>query len=62
MSTLPPKADIPSCPSDVRYVPIADIRTNLVCQLFDHLVGAGEQRGRDRESKCLGGIEVDHHL
>ena len=28
---------------DVRFVPIADIGTNLVCQLFDHLIGAVEQ-------------------
>jgi hypothetical protein len=27
--------------------------------LFDHLVGAGEQRGRHSEAERLGGLEVD---
>src|SRR6516225_11529505 len=30
--------------------------------LFDHLVGAGEQRWRDVEAKRFGGLEVDHKL
>src|SRR5262245_27037003 len=29
---------------------------------FDHLVGAGEQRGRHGEAERLGGLEVDHQL
>ena len=39
----------------VRFVPIADIAA-----LFDHLVGAGEQRWRNGEAERLGGLEVDH--
>jgi hypothetical protein len=39
MSALPPKADIDGRRLDVRFVPKADIS-----QLFDHLVGAREQR------------------
>jgi len=31
-------------------------------QLFDHLVGGGEQCGRDRQSKRLGGFEVNDQL
>src|SRR6266487_2669781 len=27
---------------------------------FDHLVGGGEQRGRNGEAESLGGLEVDH--
>ena len=26
---------------------------------FDHLIGSGEQRGRDREADGLGGLEID---
>src|SRR5436190_11083761 len=29
---------------------------------FDHLVGAAEQRQRDREAERLGGLEVDYQL
>jgi hypothetical protein len=39
MSALPPKADIAERDGNVRFVPKADIS-----QLFDHLVGAREQR------------------
>ena len=29
---------------------------------FDHLVGAGEERGRDCQAECLCGVQVDHQL
>src|SRR5208282_338320 len=31
-------------------------------QLFDHLVGGGEQRGRNFKTKRLRGLKVDHQL
>ena len=37
--------------------PKADIR--IATDLFDHLVGAGEQRGRHVEAHRLRGLEVD---
>jgi hypothetical protein len=46
MSALPPKADMCSAPAHVRFVPEADIGTNLASKLFDHLVGAGKECGR----------------
>ena len=48
MSALPPKADMCSATSDVRFVPIADMPA-----LFDHLVGAREYGRRNCEAQCL---------
>ena len=31
-------------------------------ELFDHLVGAKQNRWGYREAECLGGLEVDNHL
>ena len=30
--------------------------------LFDHLIGAAEQRDRESKAECLGGLEVDDKL
>src|SRR5262249_58065161 len=30
--------------------------------LFDHLVGAGDERGRHGETKRLGGLEIDNEF
>src|SRR5262245_37639745 len=44
MSALPPKADMCSAPTHVRYGPIADSCSAAKRSLFDHLVGAAEKR------------------
>ena len=51
MSALGSKADMGQRELDVRFVPEAAIG-----QLFDHLVGAGEQRGRHGEAERLSGL------
>jgi hypothetical protein len=55
LSALLPKADICSALAHVRFVPEADITV-----LFDHLVGAREERGWDSEAERFRGLEVDH--
>ena len=37
-------------------------RKRTLRQLFDHLIGAVEQRWWDGETERLGGLEVDHKL
>src|SRR5215471_2374678 len=55
MSALPPKADMCSALDHVCYGPKADIG-----YLFDHFVGAGEQRWRHGKTERLGSLGVDH--
>src|SRR6516225_4337389 len=61
MSALPPKADIAerlACPLCAK----SGHMHRSKYPLFDHLVGAGEQRLRHREAERLCGLEVDRQL
>jgi hypothetical protein len=51
------EADIKRTSREIRNVPIPE-----VAALFDHLVGADEQRRWNREAHCLGRLEIDDHL
>ena len=63
MSALPPKADIAlhrsECPLCAKS---GHLQCNKETPLFDHLVGGGDQRLRDGQTKRLCGLEIDHKL
>jgi hypothetical protein len=41
---------------------IGDICSAANCALLDHLVGEREQRWRNFDAECLGGLAIDHQL
>src|SRR5262245_25360883 len=61
-TALPPKADIAERNHHVRFVPKGDIRSAAKSRLFNHLVGAREQRRRHVDAKHLRSLEIDHQL
>ena len=62
MSALRPKADIQSSGWDVRFVPKANSCSAAKSLLFDHVVGAAEQRLGNCKAEHLGGLEINDHL
>src|SRR5437016_4783360 len=56
-SALPPKAEVSVLSFDVCFGAI-----NGHGRLFDHLIGAGKQRGRHGEVERFGGLEIDCQL
>src|SRR5262249_57229717 len=62
MSALPPKADIERRDGHVRFVPKADIRTAATRILFDHLVCAEHEPGRNLMTDRLRSLEIDDQL
>src|SRR3954467_13687682 len=61
-SALPLKADVALNDAKVVFGPQPDSCSAAKRSLFNNLVGAGEQRGRDRKAKRLCGLEVDKKL
>ena len=62
MSALPPKADMCDALAHVRFVPKVDSCSAVILSLFDHLVGAADQRLRDIEAESFGSLEIYDQL
>jgi hypothetical protein len=59
-SVAPPIAAGIAAPHELfRFVPIRDLSTCSNVDLLDHLIGAGDQRGRDGETHSFGRLEVN---
>src|SRR5450631_390264 len=61
-SDLPPKPDSFDGEQSFREGPAGDSRSAKKTLLFDHLVGAAEERERERHTERLGGDQVDDQL
>jgi hypothetical protein len=62
MSASPLKADMRGSHRHGDFVPIAAICAAAIPSLFDHLVGAGEQRREHVKTKCLRAFQIDYQL
>src|SRR6185503_2614375 len=62
MSAFLPKADMRAALADVRYGPEADMLVIPIFPLFNHTIGAGDERGRHRDAERLGGLHINDQL
>jgi hypothetical protein len=62
MSALPSEADIEATTTHVCFGPIGDICSAERPSLFDHLVGAGEERLGHGKAECLRRGQVDDEI
>ena len=62
MSALAPKADMCSALAHVCFGPKADSCSAAKRSLFDHLIGASEQRRRHGDAECPGCFEIKEEL
>jgi hypothetical protein len=58
-SALPPKADIAQRGQHVRLVPKRGSAPHQLLNLFDHLVGAAQQRRGYRDAERLRSFQID---
>jgi hypothetical protein len=58
-SAYPLIATVQRTSREVRLVPLAAVSTCSKQGLFDHLIGAKQERLGDRQPDCLGGHKID---
>jgi len=63
ISALPPRADVGAESSDRRFVPISSReQCSKIALLLDHLVGADQERFRNRQPETFRRLEIDYEF